>query len=165
MTDIEALLKLCEAATPGPWKRTGHYFIQSRHGDRSHVAFCPPVQPRPRMNSRGAPPDQPEYQPEQQPVADAEFIAAAREAVPELCRELKDAREWLARFAQDSEAYELGRRAGLAEAVAAADGEVGRLAGDAQARSGDARDRTLLAASVARHVADLIRRLQNREGS
>lgn len=56
-----------------------------------------------------------------QAVADVEFIAAARSAVPALVDEVHSLQAWCAAFALDSEAYDAGVRAGVAKSLAQAD--------------------------------------------
>lgn len=87
--DIEELERLAAAATPGPWHRGQgpHWAREVRGSTGRGVAWC---------GSQG-------YE------ADAAFIAAAGEAVPALCAELRAARERIA---------ELEARAVLLEDVA-----------------------------------------------
>jgi len=75
--DIDAIRKLTDAATPGPWK-TGDRFGNRSLGSSVAVLAgnLPPVQLDPHRNGRN----------------DAEFIAAARTLVPALCDELEQTR-------------------------------------------------------------------------
>jgi hypothetical protein len=82
--DLEELERLATAATPGPWHRGQgpHWAREVRGSTGRGVAWC---------GSQG-------YE------ADAAFIAAAGEAVPALCAELRGARERIAELEADVDA-------------------------------------------------------------
>lgn len=73
--EVEELLRLAEAATKGPWEE--HNYHIARLSEHSYDLVCYTA----TNNSRRTP----------QARQDGEFIAAARNNVPELCRALLDA--------------------------------------------------------------------------
>ena len=78
--DTEALRKLADAATEGPWNT-----FETKLGRRNGIG------------SRAIPEDEAVMEDEWSGEADAEFIAAAREAIPALLDALKQAeadRDW-----------------------------------------------------------------------
>ena len=117
--DLDALLALAEAATPGPW-----------HDSKPDSVFA---------GSTVIAGSMPSYGDVKQPQANARFIAAAREAVPVLiarCRELEthdreavgalnaaedDVRAWRRKYTEDTAVIdEQRRRMAAAEARATA---------------------------------------------
>ena len=67
--DLDALEKLAEEATPGPW---GHDILEAQVFDTENDSVCDLIEPQ-----------------------NAEFITRCRTAVPALIAELRDAREKL----------------------------------------------------------------------
>lgn len=85
MRDLEADLKLCDAATEGPWGAT--YYDEKATDDPGWDVDCalPTVLTVARIGNG--------YGSDSEPEANAKFIAAARTGWPETIRELMEARK------------------------------------------------------------------------
>jgi hypothetical protein len=88
-THLEELLKLSDAATPGPWKLDeGNWNVESRHDSVFRAEICGiGWNNRKLVNEEKANPVH--------PYSDGEFIAASRSAVPALVKALQIALEAL----------------------------------------------------------------------
>ncbi len=109
MTDeqLKAIEERAEKATPGSWVAM-HYGPEVAKHPGWYVDCNPPDVLQVAMINHG-------YGGNGEAEANANFIADARDSVPALCAEVRrlqellaDREEWLERFQQDSERYQMG---------------------------------------------------------
>lgn len=112
--ELDRLEALADAATPGvwSWERDEWMDLGDAAPSVTHTLYVGRAEGAHGLNLFGR------LSLGEQGEADLDFVVAARCAVPELIEEVRQLREWLGRFASDSDQYQAGAQAALAAVTA-----------------------------------------------